>query len=191
MTTRTLERLESLIREMSDKAFCSHKITQQLNNGMYRSWLCRNPSRSAYWFQITTIPGTLLLTGDLGSLVVSRSEDMVAFCRRSIDSTSYFAEKCQDANTKVFSHDAVREWISSHREYLNETAEDYDAQSLARQREQLDEVDNRLHELDWRGVYEIAEDCFDPGEPPSWDEWDSQFLWRRDAIRWFVNHVTE
>lgn len=181
--------LEAKIRQHSDAAFAKHVITQDLNQGLYRSWTCKRPGESQYWFRITTIPGTLILTGDRGSLVVTRENDMVAWCRRAVNSTHYFAEKCQDTKSRVFSHEAVTEWIAEQRALLTEQADEYEPDSIQIQHEQLDEVERRLDELDWRGVYEIAQDCFDPGEPPSWDDWDSQFLWRRDAIRWFVNHA--
>lgn len=184
-----LPRSEARIRELSDKAFAEHLITPELDQGVFRSWLCKRQGSSTYWFRITTIPGSLILTGDLGSLVVTRERDMVPWCRGSVDSTHYFAEKCDSDKLKVFCPEVVKEWIAEQRAYLDEHEDSMDPEDLQLQREQLDEAEENVDDTDWRHLAEIVEDCIDPGDPPRWDDWDPQFLWRRDAVRWFVRNV--
>lgn len=174
--------LEQQIRELSDQSFSGHKMTLELHAGMFRSWLCKNPGSSAYWFRITTIPGSLIITGDLGTMVVGRENDMLPWVRGCIDSTDYFAGKCQDTKTRVFSETSLREWLAEQITEM-EACPHSDASGV------LDTLHSALsesseHGPDW--FYEELQDVFEGSEPPSWTDWDSQFLWRRDAIRWFI-----
>ncbi len=170
------------IREMSDKAFARHTITQRLNDGMFRSWRCMTQGSWAYGFDITTIPGSLILTGDLGTLVVSREVDMIPWCRGSVDSTSYFAEKvASEIATKEFNRDKLRAWID---ERLN------DDELKLKDRTTLEDI--RDWQLDDNGedwFYRELEDVWAGEDPPNWRDWKPQFLWQRDAVRWFVNNL--
>lgn len=77
---------EKRIREISDKAFEDHEITELSRNGVFRSWRCGRPKSGVYAFYITTTPGTLIITGDIGDLIVEREYDMLPWCRGSVDS---------------------------------------------------------------------------------------------------------
>lgn len=178
--------MEQQIREMSVAAFASHNMVPELHVGLFRSWLCRHSSKSEYWFRITTIPGSLIITGDLGAMVVSREADMLPWVRGCIDSTHYFAGKCQDTKTRVFSEEMMRLWIA---EQIAEIEADTSDNAADNRDERLDGLHVMLEESsdhgpDW--FYEKLQDVFG-ADQPDWTDWDCQFLWRRDAIRWFIH----
>ena len=94
-------------------AFAGHKIEQRLNQGMFRSWRCRRDGTWAYGFDVTTIPGTLVITGDIGELIVQRSEDMISWSSGSIHSIDYFAEKVpRSMETGEFCVEVAKEFLS-------------------------------------------------------------------------------
>ena len=180
-----MNKTEEMIRGLSDEAFQNHQITELMRSGVYRSWRCCRPEGgSVYQFDITTIPGHLIITGDLGSLVVSREWDMLPWCRGSVDSTDYFGSKVvSDEKRRVFSHEALKEWLD---EQLAdpELPDDH--------REIIDDVLDEGIENDGSDYfYRVLLDIWEGNDSPDWTDWHCQFLWKRDAIRWFVMHHDE
>lgn len=177
-----LTTLEKQVREMSDEAFSSHTITERARFGVFRSWRCKDPATWAYGFDITTIPGSLIITGDIGELVVSREYDMLPWCRGAVDSTDYFAEKVsRNVPTKEFSRDKLRAWID------DELRRD---DLMLKHRTTLEEI--RDWHLDDNGedwFMRELEDLWASDDPPNWRDWKPGFLWQRDAVRWFVNNL--
>jgi len=60
-----------------------HELTILHDEGLYRHLRFRSPDHSGYWFDLITVPGTLVFQGDGDSYVFSRTEDMFAFFRGS------------------------------------------------------------------------------------------------------------
>lgn len=174
---------EKQIREMSDKAFANHTIQIKLDQDGYKSWLCRKPGASMYWFQITVIPGSMFLTGDLQSLTLCREPDMIAWAKKAVDDIQYFAGKVTAASgeKKEFDRDAFKAWL------LKQADEDVDEDEncmvglCERLAEEVDE-----HSKDW--LMEESRDIW-IDEPPRCEKWNPQLLWQRDAIRWFVMNL--
>jgi hypothetical protein len=176
--------IEKTIRELSDNAFASHTITERMRCGVFRSWRCMIPGRSEYGFDITTIPGSLIITGDLGEMIVSRTYDMLPWCRGSVDSTDYFSEKVsREFSTKEFSRDKLRAWLADEIKERDPTEDIYEKCDHILQWE----IDNNGE--DW--FYRELEDAWAGDDPPNWRDWTPGFLWKRDAIRWFVTHHHE
>jgi hypothetical protein len=50
-------------------------------DGLHRHLQFRKPDTSSYWFDIITWPGNLCITGDMGTYVFRRIEDMLDFFR--------------------------------------------------------------------------------------------------------------
>src|SRR5690348_17164327 len=114
--------------EMAALAFAEHKLTERLNQGMFRSWRCCRPGSWTYGFDVTTTPGYLFVTGDIGDLIVGRTGDMIAWSRSAIGSISYFAEKVPSSiDTKEWSSDRAREWIRDEISDAPEACVDEDA----------------------------------------------------------------
>ena len=78
----------------------NHELTIHKNNGVYRHLTFANPDNCDKYFNITTFPNHLVITGDMGALVFSRLHDMFNFFR-SDDlkiNPDYWAEKIQSAS---------------------------------------------------------------------------------------------
>lgn len=190
--------LEKRIRESSDRAFDKHVITLLHACGVYRSWRCGRPNDSAYAFTITTIPGYLIITGDLSTLVVGRTYDMLPWCRGSVDSTGYFFEKADHTFNKVefveemfdaWRNDRIAELQKELKAYQDDD-EEFDAgvwedekKTIVEQIEQLDEYCIQ-DEGGEQAAYADLRDHFD--DFPNWRDYTPQMYWLRDAVRWFV-----
>lgn len=73
----------------------NHELTIHHNNGLFRHLTFQEHGTNDKHFNITTFPGYLIITGELGALVFSRCEDMFRFFR-SDDlkiNPDYWAEK--------------------------------------------------------------------------------------------------
>lgn len=168
-------------------AFAGHKIEQRLNQGMFRSWRCRRDGTWAYGFDVTTIPGTLVITGDIGELIVQRSEDMISWASGSIHSIDYFAEKVpRSMETGEFCVEVAKEFLSELRQdldengYLNEKKRD----AIAELRNILDgdEIADFPTELYLSGL-------IDGCDMPNLKNYTSNFLWCREALIWFLENL--
>ena len=176
--------IESKIRGMSDNAFANHVITERMRQGVFRMWRCQKPGTWVYGFDITTIPGSLIITGDLGGMIVSRHYDMLPWCRGSVDSTDYFAGMVSgDFKTTEFSRDKLRMWIE---ERLGEMDED---DELYEKMDHIHQWEMENNGEDW--FYRELEEAWDISNPPDWRDWTPGFIWKRDAIRWFVTNHSE
>lgn len=63
------------------KDVATHQMTMIADGGFSRHLRFRRPDTSSYWFDIITWPGKLCITGDMGTYVFSRIEDMFDFFR--------------------------------------------------------------------------------------------------------------
>ena len=105
----------------------SHHMTILQDDGVYRHIRMANPKNSSYAFNVTTIPGYLIFTGDTGSYVFSRLYDMFEFHRIKWDWETpsidyrYWSEKCEASakhgGTKEFDEDAFKQ--AAIREFWN------------------------------------------------------------------------
>lgn len=70
---------------------------------------------SAYWFELITWPGSLVINGDMGAVHFSRAEDMIAFFRRPADriDPGYWAQKvCSGRDgLRTYDRDHFRELV--------------------------------------------------------------------------------
>jgi hypothetical protein len=192
-------KLEREVRQLMDKRFASFQVQERLRSGIYRSWYCAEPGQWDCSFTITTIPGRLIMTGDLGSLIVERCYDMLPWCRGSCESTGYFAEKVpREMPTTEFSEDVLREWIQDEIEELEEAKASWDEESDPTGNH-VDEIASKIEllqeTLEWdmeNGEAYFArklEDVWQGNDYPNWRVWKRQFLVQREAIRWFaMNH---
>lgn len=158
----------------------SHKMQVEQDCGVYRSLLFKDPTHSYYYFRINTWPGHLCISGDMGTYVFERTEDMFSFFR--MDSTDfnfskdkilninpgYWAEKIQseDRHSKVCKFDPEcfeREVTDA----LNCYCEDNDAS-----KEDKDACLEALQQIfDPTEEYEARENVRDA----NWPDYDNEF----------------
>jgi len=87
-----------------------------LNEGVYRHLSFRKPGTTNYSFQITTWPGYLCISGDVGHFVFRRTHDMFDFFSGPI-SEGYYKEKCVAGDCESFNEDT---WPELLQELLEE-----------------------------------------------------------------------
>jgi hypothetical protein len=88
-------------------------------SGLYRHIKCHKAGTGCMGFSITTWPGYLAISGDMGCYVFARIPDMFEFFRGGYHGNineGYWAEKVQAADKndglREFDEDAAREWVS-------------------------------------------------------------------------------
>ncbi len=83
-------------RQQFLKDVAKHQMFVKLDQGVYRHIVFQQPERSyVHRFEIVTTPWRLMITGDMGTWVFARLEDMFEFFRTDKGSVnlSYWAEK--------------------------------------------------------------------------------------------------
>lgn len=70
-----------LTREQFLEDVKDHRLTIIKDDGLYRHLRFKQPGTSNMFFDIVTWPGYLAYTGDMGSFVFTRIEDMLGFFR--------------------------------------------------------------------------------------------------------------
>jgi hypothetical protein len=71
----------------------NHKLSVLTDNGVNRCLLFKRPDSSNYAFFITTWPGHLCISGDMGCTVFQRLQDMFEFFRGERVNLGYWAQK--------------------------------------------------------------------------------------------------
>jgi hypothetical protein len=181
---------EDEMRERIEHDLATHEMTVLHDDGLYRHLRFKQADGSSfYWYDVTTWPGALAITGDCGAFVFRRIEDMLTFFESSTEriNPSYWAQKLVAPNgtrsVREYSEEIARkrvaEWLSDVREW--DDLSDDDFASLKANVE--DQILSR-EEMGWEdGCHGLLRD-FEHGRRQiidswEWDltEWDWQFLW--------------
>ena len=207
------------IEQAAANAFKNHQITLKYSSpdGEFRQYHCTEPNNSAYWFDLTVWPGTLVMTGDLGDLIVERSHNMITWCANSINSIDYFAEKVsREIETEEYDPEValenlddikeslIKEYVEDTRqhdaEYEYENRNGWSIGSSNRQKEHQKQLEE-LQEL--RDLAENDELCpdefkrafyessFYSGDMIDCDNYTYHFLWCREAIKWAIQRISD
>lgn len=183
------KRAVALIEELAVPAFKNHKIRQVMSMGVHRHFKCLNRSGSSnYMFRVVTFPGRLVITGDIGDLMLCREIDMLPWAKRAVESIDYFAEKVVAGKVKQYCPEVVQEEINEvlaeRVRRLEEDAGEDDVEVNPDDLESpldLTDIDNphtTLVEMYYSGLW-------DGCDFPNTENWTSNFLWCREALRWF------
>jgi hypothetical protein len=185
-----------------------HELTIIRNEGLHRHLRFKRPGTFCMHFDLITWPGYLCYTGDMGTFVFKRLDDMLQFFRKNEHAPDfridlrYWAEKCEAADKidgiTEFSEekftsavlDYLKDWIRDHREETtrDERRELWEAV--------IDEVLNAAD--DYRGdrkqialhdfshwVNTDTRFSFSDWER-STDEYTQRFLWCCHALEWGI-----
>jgi len=174
MKTTTIRQSRiDLIEQLAAESFRDHVIRPIHEAGVFRHYDCRKSGGgSIYHFRVTTFPGTLVVTGDIGELMLQRMTDMFEWAPRAIHSIDYFSSKVVAGKVRGYDADLVREELQ---EILADCPYSAKAAELLRS---IDPIDQ------YRTLVEIYDSgLFD--DMPSFDAWDSNYLWCREALKWF------
>lgn len=72
----------------------NHELSILHNEGLHRYMVFSNKGQNAYRVNITTWPGYLCISGDMGTYVFSRLPDMLSFFNEDGINPGYWSEKC-------------------------------------------------------------------------------------------------
>jgi hypothetical protein len=151
--------VESFLKDVA-----THQLMIVRDDGLYRHLRFKRPASGCMYFDIITWPGYLCYTGDMGTYVFSRIDDMLAFFR-STDAqlkinAGYWSEKVQADSIygnglREFSEDRFRENLKhdfdNHFE-SDEPDEDADVEERAkfeaRKAAAWEEVEDQILSLD-------------------------------------------
>ncbi|MFC0178586.1 hypothetical protein [Thorsellia kenyensis] len=171
-----------------------HKLEVLLDNGLYRHLKVRNPKTSNQWYQITTWPDYLCISGDMGCFTFSRIEDMFQFFRDKDLGVclQYYAEKLQagmhyrDAEGifKEFSIDEAKKYARElKRERITEAGRDKDAI-----RKIHEDFENLLKAEEEHEFYRELQDLdYDLCDLPDFYEFKYYYIWCCYAIAHAIN----
>lgn len=191
------------IAKMAAHNFRNHSVRQlyradslvgepQNPNRVYAGWRCKDPASWAHGFDVFSFPGRLMVTGDIGLMVWEREENMLAWANSSLASIDYFAGKVvQEIKTKEYDRDCVVAWMHEVDQDILNGEIDYDSR---RAKMWLTEVRDAVKSAVDDGEHEVMRVICDSGfedgcDMPSFDNWRYDFLWAREAVRWFLyNH---
>ena len=113
------------------KDVAAHIMTIELDQGVHRSIRFGQPGTSCMHFRLTTWPGHLAFSGDMGTFVFERLADMFQFFRARPEdgekvpiNIGYWMEKCEAQDTRgagmrEFDMDRVKERVKeAHHEHF-------------------------------------------------------------------------
>ncbi len=179
------------------KDVATHAMSVKLDQGIYRHLDFRQADGSwNHGFHIITTPWRLIVTGDMGTWVFSRLEDMFCFFRTASSEINahYWAEKCVNgvhggsSESKVYNGDV-------YRQRLIDSLENYDLSA-----EHLAVVAEELKSLDFDDEYWIISQIrdfevdLDGSEKFSFQDvhevdmtvYSYHFIWCLHAIAWAI-----
>jgi len=180
---------EAFVKDVKD-----HEVKVELDQKVFRHLVCKKPGTGIHGFTITTWPGYLAITGDMGSFLFSRLEDMFEFFRGERDpwriSFGYWAEKCQAVDRqdgfRQYSPEKARrvllswmqEWPDVIREqaleYLSPYMEnEYSLRSAAAQFSA--ETEDDAERYDFQDLFEV-----------DFTDYTWHFIWCCYAIDWAI-----
>lgn len=186
-----------------------HQIAVIRDDGVHRHLRFQNPGTMCMHFDLITWPGYLCYTGDMGTYVFRRLNDMFQFFRTDADSAwlkskgltlginlSYWGEKLEAIDRgdgyKKWSEDLFRDRL---RESFDQWAERALRPSEIESAWQTVEQDV-IHEMEYGGketAYRLAMECEINGKRPFQDFWEvdaeeysHRFVWCCYALAWGV-----
>lgn len=188
---------ESFLKDVS-----KHELNIFLDNGVYRHIRLRAPNTSNQYFDLVTWPGYLAYSGDMGSFVFTRLQDMFEFFRKDGGiNPQYWGEKLEAYDRadgfEKFSPEKYKTAIKSDfEEWEFDSPEDrkksWDAIEFwgLLDTEDLNTIDSAM-----RKVYDYKCEYTGNYFPDFWDhnlkDYTYRFMWCCYAIQWAIGQYDE
>ena len=172
--------LESFLKNVA-----SHELTVNLDSGVYRDITIQRPGCSEMHYNITTRPGHLMFTGDMGDFIFQRTNDMFGFfCPQSghYINPGYWKEKVEAGVVSEFDLDTAN---SSVQGYLTNFLEDLDLS---------DPEDREKSKKALEAVNDFISGTQGSGEFDFWNEinsWDADEAGGLDLVDFFEAPTTK
>ena len=192
------------------KDVSKHKMEVLLDNGIYRHLRFKGEPSWNQSLNVVTWPGRLAYTGDMGTFVFARLEDMFQFFRtrpsgdpaKLYINTGYWGEKLEaidrdhrNSSERAFSADLFREKVEEH---VAEWIEEYSLTETEQQELRAD-IEDEVLRFDEDGEHEarralsdfsaiVGEHEFQFQDTWEWDlrEYTFRFVWCCYAIAWAI-----
>lgn len=178
-----------------------HKMSVEHDDGVFRHLRFQKPDAWMYHFEITTWPGHLTITGDMGTFTFARLHDMFQFFNEPRINAGYWAEKLRATDTNgghtSFSEEKFRAEVEKQllqfKKELDDTSE-----TRAKWADLVRDIGDDVFSESWSEGAALAairdwHDVSGLGFSLSADAWDwdlreyrFQFLWCLNAIRWGI-----
>lgn len=183
--------MAELTREQFLADVANHRMRVLRDNGLYRHLQFVNPNTRNQWFEVITWPRALAMSGDMGSWLFRREQDMFGFFRGEQISPKYWHEKldaidrlgAQEFDADVFradvialldNHDLEQAELEDERELLAQALSVYEHQ------EEMQEV------VRYWGDVHSSKVSFEAEDIPSGLVWTGRYLWACHAIVWAI-----
>lgn len=165
------------------RQLANHRVHQKHRDGdVVRLWRCDNDGSAIYHFYVLASPGWLMFYGDMGECMWSRATDMIEFARGSINSLDYFSEK---ASRNCIIKEECPEMIGEYLDGLEQDHEDNHGEPMS------DDLKDEIEDLRRCGtVQQFCEQFYTSGlyhgEMPDFRFYTYNYLWKIEALKWFV-----
>lgn len=197
-TDQLQQNLMDKIHNLANMAFKKHELKLLCNQELFRSWHLSSPGTSVCYFDITTIPGSLFITGDIGDLILTRESDMISWARKAVGSIEYFASKVpNEIQTREYDPEVAKAWIYEmlQLDSLEDEGDDVFQLLGDSTREALLEI-YRDQYWDYGNEYETMLAIHDSGvldgcDIPNLTNYTSNFLWCREALLFFFTKLDQ
>lgn len=175
-----------LTREQFARETADHQMTVLRDDGVYRHLSFGRAGSSTMRFDLITWPGHLCYTGDMGSYLFTRAEDMFRFFRDDEGRVShqYWSEKVLASDK----HDGVRKFsMEVFRKEIEEYIADYNESYATLDIDEREDLDEELESL-----FQRVDD--DPScawrELRDFDSHGLQFVdWESDCAEWTHRYI--
>lgn len=177
------------IAERCKNDLADHVVTQLHDDDCkFRVWRCRRSNSWTYGFVVYAPPGWLMMTGDMGECMWSRTYDMIDFARGAIKSLEYFSEKAsKDCKIKEHYGELVEEWFSEvESEYLKSHGDPMSDEKLETLGDLRDMWESSNDHQELRNAIYCDLCSGDCESVPSFEYYSYQYLWKVEALKWFI-----
>lgn len=163
-----------------------HQMTVENDNGVHRSLYFGKPGSGHCHFRVNTWPGHLCISGDMGTYVFSRVEDMFEFFRGDGVNLQYWAEKVQAESifgrgVMEYKPDTLKMHLQDWLGEREDAAEILDAVSPYLSSDySADEAIRRIYECDGMSdfVCDLSDRCY--------KDYTTYYRWCCEAIIWAI-----
>ncbi|WP_249976106.1 hypothetical protein [Vreelandella olivaria] len=184
--------------ERFQESISEHQLTIIHDDGLHRHLRCARPQSSNRYFNITTWPGFLCISGDMGCYVFQRADDMFKFFRNEElgINASYWAGKLQ-AGPGAAPGDLAQEWASSKfqariKDWFDDATEEWGEEEKREAWEEveievLSEADNEYTAINAALEFRFNDKyLFQDFWEVDCKQWKSHYLWCCYAIVWAI-----
>lgn len=199
----------------------NHKMSIVCDNGINRNIIFKRPDSSTYYFQLTTWNNHLCISGDMGTYVFERCQDMFAFFRMDKNdfnfkqdkklqiNAGYWHEKLQ-AEGKHFKSEEFSEelFIQQLKSLLEDFCDGNDIDEEGKQEiwgaiesdasniSTIEEAVDFINQPDWVESHEENQEAFAEylqSEPDfgGFEDYTHHFIWCLYAIVWGIKQYDE